>query len=378
MDVYVWHNIPSHHSAPALRRLAEVWPGRVCWVCHQASLPERLRMGWKAPELGNVNLVILNGEKAKADDIIARSLQDIHIVAALERKFDTLPYAMRVLHNRGCRNLGIFAESGDTRGVRGRLRFLLHMAKARRYRSRVKVVLSLGSLGVEYFTRVGFDRSTVFPYAYQIDDEAPEPKPPSTPRDDLLPIRLIYVGQLIHLKGVDVLLKALDGICGHDWRLTVVGEGPEEGRLKRLAAAPGLEGRVQWLGSVPSEQVGGLLRQHDVCVCPSRYDGWCMVVSEALYAGIGVITTEAVGARDVVRASGAGRVVRPNSVSALREVLEDLLRFPERVERWKAEAERYRPRLGGRAAGDYLRQVLQCVFEETGHRPQEPWLPNER
>lgn len=375
MDVYFWHNIPSHHSAPALRRLAEVWPGQVYWVCHQATLAERLRMGWKPPEVGNVNLVILNGDRAKVDEIVERSRQDIHIVAAFERKFDTLPYAMHKLQQRGCARLGIVCESGDPRGIRGRLRFLLHKVKAWKWRSHVKMVQTIGSLGVDYFTRAGFDPKVVIPYMYQVDETACEEGEASLDVSNLARVRLIYVGQLVPLKGVDLLLQALEEIRGHNWTLSVAGAGPEQERLKRLAARLGLDEKVQWHGSVPASHVHGLLQQHDVCVCPSRYDGWCMVVSEALYAGIGVITTEAAGARDVVWSSGAGRVVRSESVLALRRALEEVLARPACVREWKQRARRYRPCLSGQAVGDYLFRVLEHVFLKKGPRPSEPWLP---
>jgi glycosyltransferase involved in cell wall biosynthesis len=99
---------------------------------------------------------------------------------------------------------------------------------------------------------------------------------------------------MLKLKRVDDVIKALR-IANIKRRveLTIVGSGPEEDHLKRMAAnLP-----VSFMPPVPIERVRELMRQHDIYVFSSNgYDGWGAVVSEALSEGMRVIGSRSPGA----------------------------------------------------------------------------------
>ena len=86
-----------------------------------------------------------------------------------------------------------------------------------------------------------------------VDDLALHPGPGDRPRDELL-----FVGRLDRQKGAEVALAALAGLTGPaaELPLRVVGTGPEEAALRRLAGELGVAGRVRWDGQLPQDRAG--------------------------------------------------------------------------------------------------------------------------
>jgi glycosyltransferase involved in cell wall biosynthesis len=102
------------------------------------------------------------------------------------------------------------------------------------------------------------------------------------------PPTAIYAGELLPLKGIVLALRALALLPG--WRLLVVGSGPDEARLRRLAGRLGLDERVQFIGWIPRNRLLQLLRDDaDVFIFPSLRDQAPWVVAEARACGVPVV-----------------------------------------------------------------------------------------
>jgi glycosyltransferase involved in cell wall biosynthesis len=121
-----------------------------------------------------------------------------------------------------------------------------------------------------------------------------------------------YAGDLLPLKGVALALRTIAQLPG--WRLLVAGAGPDEARLRKLAAELGLDGRVRFLGWVPRDQLLGLLRDEvDVFLFPSLRDQAPWAVAEASALGLPVVCLDVggpplLGGRPVAAAGPAGTV----------------------------------------------------------------------
>jgi glycosyltransferase involved in cell wall biosynthesis len=134
-------------------------------------------------------------------------------------------------------------------------------------------------------------------------------------------VRFVSAGQLIHRKGIDLLLRACETLPATGWRLDIYGDGPEWPRLEQVSRSLGLADRVAFHGVVSNDEMQPAIAQADCAVLPSRFDGWGMLVNESLAAGTPVICTAACGAAVVVESARLGSVVQPDSVAALRKVL---------------------------------------------------------
>ena len=145
-------------------------------------------------------------------------------------------------------------------------------------------------------------------------------------RQRLAPLPLLlFVGRLVPYKGVDVLIRAMQGL---DARLAVVGDGPLRDTLGRLAADQGVADRVRFLGALPDDQVLSLYHACDVFVLPSvtRAEAFGMVQLEAMACGKPVVSTSLESGVPWVNQHGeSGLVVPPGNVEALRASLQLLI-----------------------------------------------------
>ena len=125
-------------------------------------------------------------------------------------------------------------------------------------------------------------------------------------------IVLGWVGRLSREKGLDVLIEALPSLPPGLW-LSVVGEGPERGRLEELAVRLKVSSRIRWHGLVP--HAGRFLAGFDLVVLSSRTEGTPMVVFEALAAGVPVVATAVGGVPDAVADSDVTLVASESPVA---------------------------------------------------------------
>ena len=167
--------------------------------------------------------------------------------------------------------------------------------------------------------------------------ERPESLPPDPAPDRPAGSRLVFVGTNWAVKGLDVLLRAMNEIP--EATLVVAGRDPARyGRkIEALCEKLGLSDRVFFLGPVDHAVLGGLLWHSDVFVLPSRMEAFGVAVLEALAAGVPVVATDVGGIPEIVRDGVDGLLVAPGSPAALaggiRKIVSD-----ESLKRRLAEA----------------------------------------
>lgn len=136
---------------------------------------------------------------------------------------------------------------------------------------------------------------------------------------------VLFVGRLRYYKGLDVLLAAMPDVRG---RLVIVGDGPEERRLRGRAAVLGLDGRVAFAGAVSDDDLLAHLAAADLGVLPSTLpsEAYGMAMVEMLAAGLPVVCTElGTGTTFVNRDGETGLVVPPGDAGALAAALNRLI-----------------------------------------------------
>lgn len=138
-----------------------------------------------------------------------------------------------------------------------------------------------------------------------------------------------FVGRLVSTKGVAALLAAAQSLKakGHSFQLHVIGEGPERQALEASAKRGGLNGTVEFLGSVTPKRIEQELAGSLAVVVPSLAgEVFGLVVAESMMAGRAVVTSD-IGA--LCEVSGdAGLSFPAGNADALAERLELLLKTP--------------------------------------------------
>ncbi|MEA2040486.1 MAG: glycosyltransferase family 4 protein [Thermodesulfobacteriota bacterium] len=168
----------------------------------------------------------------------------------------------------------------------------------------------------------GFPKEKVhiLPPVIRMENRTPSP----VPTDPVI----LYVGQLIRGKGVDLLLHALQNLpC--NFRANIVGTGNAELKLKALCTELGLNDRVHFSGWVRNEDLGQFYSEAKVLVVPSRWpEPFGMIGLEAMHHGRPVIAFGVGGIPDWLEHQKTGLIVREQDVSSLAKSLERVLTEP--------------------------------------------------
>lgn len=148
---------------------------------------------------------------------------------------------------------------------------------------------------------------------------------------DPVGLLLLSVGNLVELKGHDLVIRMLAGLP--QARLVIVGSGPEASALQALAAAMGVAPRVTFAGQQPQESLKTWFSAADALVLASSREGWPNVLLESMACGTPVVATRVNGIPEVVASAHAGRLADtrdvPHLLQALRSLLQD---YPPRHE----------------------------------------------
>jgi len=185
--------------------------------------------------------------------------------------------------------------------------------------------------------------------------------PSSRPRPDPDRKRLLFVGQLVPVKGVPYLLHALSRLARKrdDWHLDIVGEGGERKEYERLAADLKLGDKVAFHGRKSKAEVADLMRRADLFVLSSLCETFSTPVAEALAAGTPVLASRCGGPEEFV-VDDVGLLVPPGDADSLcggLDYLLDRLHLYSHVRIARYAAERFSPERVGATLHAVYRSV---------------------
>jgi glycosyltransferase involved in cell wall biosynthesis len=140
-----------------------------------------------------------------------------------------------------------------------------------------------------------------------------------------------YVGRMLPGKGLNILATAVSRLASTNWKLLVVGDGPERTPFEQQLRDLGLAGRVEFVGAVNYDDVPAIFQKIDVMVMPTETtsrirEQFGRVLVEAMASGVPVIGSTSGAIPEVIGA--AGLVVPEGDAVALAEALDQLLSDP--------------------------------------------------
>jgi glycosyltransferase involved in cell wall biosynthesis len=298
--IIFWQPVDSPHQDEFLESVAERFPGEVVLGVAGGFPPSLAAQGWRTPEHRLVTVRDVSRPDVHAA-LTAHSTDDtLHVFSGF---FSHPPVwsAFRTLVTSRAR-FAIYSEAPEQSALTGWLKRCRGRLLATRWAHRFAFVLAIGGVGREFFDAIGFPRDKIVPFGYYL---AAAPLPTAAARATG-PFRFVSAGQLIRRKGIDLLIDACATLPHGCWCLDLYGDGPERPMLERLVARHRLEPHVSFHGTVPNADLRRALAAADCVVLPSRFDGWGMLVSEALAAGTPVICTDRCGSADLARAVAHG------------------------------------------------------------------------
>jgi glycosyltransferase involved in cell wall biosynthesis len=242
--------------------------------------------------------------------------------------------------------------------VKTTLRPLLYAVYGAMLRRRIAGVFAISPLAVSQYQRIGIAKEKIFPFAYFVPRTAClHSTPPMTAA-----LKLIFIGTLIERKGLDILINAVSKVNANAVRVTldVYGSG-DTGQFTFDSST------VRYCGLIPFGQAQTVIADYDALVVPSRYDGWGVVVNEALLAGVPVICSDCVGAGAVIEKWHCGVIFASEDVADLASKLNTLVSAPESLLKLRVAAQQAAAILDPEVAGRYIFDVLR------NNAPDCPW-----
>ncbi len=370
IPVFFWQNMPAHHQTGALDAFASSWGAPATGVWCEDISPIRKAQGWSPASrvrLRNCYLPLKGWEDA-VDDLIDVNQDSIHIFSGIGA-YPPVTRAARRLAGYSSPKMGVIVESSIMLGWAGFARRLKAHVCYRGFVDKLSAVFAMGNIGMDFYRGIGFKDEQLYPYLYQESVPLPSARPPGRGV-----MRMLYAGQLNDRKGVDVLIEACRLICAPGWSLDIFGDGPLRNRLKQAVISGGIEGQVSFRGTVPSASLLAEMPSFDVAVVPSRFDGWGMLVNEALQSGLAVLASDKVGASILVSSSGAGAIFPKENPKALADAIRIRVLNPELLSAEQASALEYAPRLSPERAGEYLASAIRYAFQGQANRPAPGWI----
>lgn len=171
-------------------------------------------------------------------------------------------------------------------------------------------------------------------------------------------IRILFAGRYSFRKGFDTYLKVLERLATSygtvNWKASTCGDGELKKLLQHLS--PRVSSRVTDIGFQELNKMPEIYREHDILLCPSRYDGWGMVVPEALAAGVIVLSTNAMGSALDIGERPGHVIFHPEDYNGMAAMLGELISYPSTISKRRQDAIE--------AAKPYDAEVGAVLFEK--------------
>lgn len=338
----------------------------VTYIARDELFKFRMEQGWKVPNVQNVKVLLIKSDDEIFQFLSQCSCNTIHICQGLRGN----GYVQKVIHKLKLKQIGfwIIMETVEEKWYNFLLKRFIYSITLKYYAKNIEGFLAIGANTIFWLKNRGLNIDKCYKFAYFL----PEPYNYKL----VLPSKknvftFIYVGRLIKLKRVNLIIKTLNKLVNYEFKLIIVGDGPEYNALKKMSSTI-LSNRIEWVGQISMTEVTNWLIKSDCLLLPSRHDGWGAVASEALLSGTQVICSSSCGVSEVVLKSGYGGVFKKNDVQSFFTLIEKVLRKGkltnidrENISNWSKCVTSY-------SGANYLNEIFYTKSFH-GEKPLSPW-----
>jgi glycosyltransferase involved in cell wall biosynthesis len=258
---------------------------------------------------------VIRAVRAEQPDLLHTHLVHADVYGSLAARAARVPF-VSTRHN-------------DDRYLLGPFRYV-----DRAFARRARRLIAISDAVREFLIRAGHDREKLVTVPYGLD-EVPAAPSELTPEAAGIPPGvplLLAVGRLIAQKDHATLLRAFATAreSHPEARLAILGSGPLEGETRALAGELGLADAVTLPGRL---EIRDWLERADVFVHSSRWEGFGIVLLEAMLAGLPVVATRVSAVPEVVADGETGLLVEAGDADAFAAALDRLLADPAEARR---------------------------------------------
>lgn len=262
---------------------------------------------------------------------------------------------------------GYFNDKLRTREkLKAALRPCLYRLYTALLKRHISGVFTISAKAIEQYSTSGIAKNKLFPFGYFVPAIGALASNSKDPGEDDTTLRIVFVGALIARKGIDLLIEA---VTRSKAPIILDIYGPGDSTLLAFDSD-----RIHLRGTIPFGMTQKVVSEYDILVLPSRYDGWGVVVNEALCAGVPVICSDQVGARVLVETFGAGDVFVADDPDSLESLISALHTDPTRLLTMRAATSRAAAAIQPEVAARYMLAVLRANPQSKA-AVISPWYP---
>jgi glycosyltransferase involved in cell wall biosynthesis len=378
MKIIFWLSVLTDHQIFFIRALEKTPGVSIRIVAASEELGERTMQGWIKPDTQGLDFIVINYSNWPLFAVrLIRDYPDAYNIFsglwASRRFFLVLLYAVWKK-----KKVGLISEpfSGSVDGyfldhkitltiLRSYIRPLLYKMFGKILGRGINSIFAISPLAFEEFEKAHFKPDNIYPFGYFI--KLNHPYQDLNNQDRAKVLRIIFIGTLIKRKGIDFLIE-LALLC-YKKNILVKFDVYGTGNPSRVA---NISPNLNYCGVIPFGQSGQVVMNYDLLIIPSKYDGWGVVVNEALQSGIPILASMNAGASSIVHRSGAGIVFDPNNILLLINSLQSLSENREIIKEWKIRAKIFSIKLAPEIAAAYFLECLKSSINNT-IKPECPW-----
>jgi glycosyltransferase involved in cell wall biosynthesis len=378
MKIIFWLSVLTDHQIFFIRALEKIPGVSVKIMAASEELSERALQGWVKPNTQGLDFIVINYANWPlfAHKLIRDYPDAYNIFGGLwasQRFFLVLLYALWKKKKVGLiaepfsrLKDGYFSDHKITLTVlRSYLRPLLYKMSGMIFGGRIKSIFAISPLAFEEFEKAHFKPDNIYPFGYFINLNHSYQDLAHHCQSEVL--RIVFIGALIKRKGIDFLIE-LALLC-YKKNISVEFDIYGPGNPSCVA---NISPNLNFCGLIPFGGSAQVLMNYDLLIVPSKYDGWGVVVNEALQSGIPILASMNAGASSIVHQSGAGIVFDPNNILSLIISLQSLSENQEIIKEWKIKAKTFSNKLAPEIAAGYF---FECLKSSVNHtiKPECPW-----
>jgi len=178
-----------------------------------------------------------------------------------------------------------------------------------------------GSKASEYLVSFGVDEKDIVTGTNTVDSDFY--KLNTSNKTESIIKKFLYVGQLLERKGLENTIEAFRRIESKEWKLTIVGTGPDEQKLKQLVKEQNLSDQVIFVGYKQKEEILEYFSESNIMLMPSYSEVWGLVLNEGLASGLFCLSSKYAGATfDLISENENGLIIDPLDIDDIAQKIE--------------------------------------------------------